>query len=248
MLRHVVMYVAIAIAFISISLSYASDKSLKDEQASICRTNLQQLDEAKQKWASTTKAVPGDTSFAIHIVDYLPEGNMPKCPSGGVYQFNVVGKKPSCSIHGAQSAEIAYEKAPQGIDSMELENALQMMRKMEQAKELGEIALRMAPRAFLEYSAMPMSGQMQERGFGIEQPPTLKADMIAFRVQLKAGANPDLIRIKDYTPPERTAYTVSFGSPGKVVAAEEGGMTLFEYLKAIKQYEALKSLKEHGSN
>jgi hypothetical protein len=65
-----------------------------------CLSNLRRLDEAKRKWASDTQKMDGDTPFAAHIVDYLPKRSMPKCPTGGEYQFKPVGAKPACSDHG----------------------------------------------------------------------------------------------------------------------------------------------------
>lgn len=65
-----------------------------------CLVILRQLDGAKQRWAADTKKVKGDVPFAIHIIDYLTDRSMPKCPSGGKYSFNPVGQKPECSVHG----------------------------------------------------------------------------------------------------------------------------------------------------
>lgn len=66
-----------------------------------CQANLRQLDEAKRRWSTDNKKALGDTTFASHVVDYLPSKEMPKCPGGGEYRLNVVGERPRCSIHGS---------------------------------------------------------------------------------------------------------------------------------------------------
>jgi len=65
-----------------------------------CLRNLRRLDEAKRKWAADTQNMDGAIPFAAHIIDYLPKGSMPKCPTGGEYHFNPVGTKPECLVHG----------------------------------------------------------------------------------------------------------------------------------------------------
>lgn len=66
-----------------------------------CYRNLSRLDAAKRKWALATKKSDGDTPFASHIYDLLPEGTRLKCPTGGDYILNPVGDRPRCTIHGS---------------------------------------------------------------------------------------------------------------------------------------------------
>jgi len=91
-----------------------------------------------------------------------------------------------------------------------------------------------------------------------EDSPTLAEDMSLFRELLNTGADPNLVRIAGYSKPTEDALTgvtrnvtpevtvneplVSGGKPGEVVLAEDGGMTLRQYLEENGLKEAVKLL------
>lgn len=75
------------------------ESALKRSEAE-CKQNLRLLHEAKRKWAADSGKKEGDTPFATHIFEYGNMSGFPKCPNGGEYNFNLVGERPSCSVHG----------------------------------------------------------------------------------------------------------------------------------------------------
>jgi hypothetical protein len=68
-----------------------------------CINNLRQIDGAKQTWAMEHKAAPDAVPTWQDIQPYLgrwPQGEIPKCPKGGVYTVGSVQVAPTCSIKG----------------------------------------------------------------------------------------------------------------------------------------------------
>ena len=68
-----------------------------------CINHLRQMDAAKNQWAlensKTADAVPTERDIAPYI-KLDADGNLPKCPAGGVYTLNAVSASPTCSIAG----------------------------------------------------------------------------------------------------------------------------------------------------
>ena len=69
-------------------------------KAIICSMKLQQIDHAKQIWATANNKAETDTPAEQDLAPYLRNGNMPVCPCGGTYKINAVGEKPTCSVSG----------------------------------------------------------------------------------------------------------------------------------------------------
>ena len=67
-------------------------------QASICINNLRQIDEAKNSWVLEHNLTNGASLAADQLTNYFREGEMPACPSGGIYSVGIVGKVPTCSL------------------------------------------------------------------------------------------------------------------------------------------------------
>jgi hypothetical protein len=68
-------------------------------QMNACLSNLRQIDDAKQQWATQNKKETTDTPTAQELDAYLHRSfTTLKCPAGGVYTINAVGEKPTCSI------------------------------------------------------------------------------------------------------------------------------------------------------
>jgi hypothetical protein len=78
--------------------------------ANACINDLQQLDAAKNEWALEHNAKSNDVVTINDIRPYIErernnpyikldaKGNLPKCPSGGVYTIGKVGESPTCSL------------------------------------------------------------------------------------------------------------------------------------------------------
>lgn len=71
----------------------------------ICKNNLKMIDLAKEQWALDNKkssdALPTWNDLLDSVSPSAPYlSQMPKCPDGGTYTLNAVGKNPTCSIPG----------------------------------------------------------------------------------------------------------------------------------------------------
>jgi ABC-type transport system involved in multi-copper enzyme maturation permease subunit len=65
--------------------------------ANPCLNNLRQIDAAKQEWALENGKTNGVVT-ANQLTNYLYDGIMPKCPSGGEYTIGKIGEPPTCSL------------------------------------------------------------------------------------------------------------------------------------------------------
>jgi len=79
--------------------------------ANACINNLREIDAAKNQWMLEHNAKSNDIVTLGDIRPYLvpcvqpngylkldAKGNLPKCPSGGIYTIGNAGEPPSCSI------------------------------------------------------------------------------------------------------------------------------------------------------
>jgi hypothetical protein len=78
--------------------------------ANACVNNLRQIDGAKQQWALEHNAKSNDIITIKDIRTYIEsernnsyikldtKGNLPKCPSGGIYTIGKIGENPTCSV------------------------------------------------------------------------------------------------------------------------------------------------------
>jgi hypothetical protein len=153
----------------------------------------------------------------------------------------------------ADAYEAFLKKYPKGADSDDLRSDLPPLIKVRVATALGGLALEMAPSAPVTYVATPFAsginkGVLESRSGKIESPPKLATLMLKFREMLEKGADSTLIRIAGYRPSQlksvgtskdgKSMMSMDCGSPGKVVPAEQAGMTLLEYFEAIQLKEA----------
>ena len=70
-----------------------------------CINNLRQIDGAKNEWALENGKTNGTVATKTDIKPYIKldsKGNIPHCPSGGIYTIGKVGENPTCSIGGPQ--------------------------------------------------------------------------------------------------------------------------------------------------
>jgi hypothetical protein len=78
-------------------------KARTTAQMHACINNLRQIEGAKETWAVEHKKETTDTPTAQDLDPYIKAGfNRLKCPAGGMYTINSVGKKPTCSIPNHQ--------------------------------------------------------------------------------------------------------------------------------------------------
>jgi len=74
-------------------------KARSTAQMNACLSNLRQIDDAKQQWATANNKQATDTPTAQELEPYLHRSfTTLKCPAGGVYTINSVGQAPGCSI------------------------------------------------------------------------------------------------------------------------------------------------------
>ena len=78
--------------------------------ANACINNLRQIDAAKNQWAFEHNAKSNDIITINDIRPYIErernnsfvkldaKGNLPKCPSGGIYTIGKIGEPPICSL------------------------------------------------------------------------------------------------------------------------------------------------------
>jgi hypothetical protein len=67
-----------------------------------CINNLRMLEEGKAQWAEEHKKTNGAAVTWADVLPYIGRGNgqIPKCPDGGIYTLGRVGETPTCSIPG----------------------------------------------------------------------------------------------------------------------------------------------------
>jgi methyl-accepting chemotaxis protein len=81
----------------------AAQQSDEESARNTCINHLRQIDAAKNEWALENNKTVGAIPTATDIAQYIKldaDGNIPGCPSGGIYTIGAVGVPPSCSIHG----------------------------------------------------------------------------------------------------------------------------------------------------
>jgi len=78
--------------------------------ANACINKLRQIDAAKNEWALEHNAKSNDVVTVNDIRPYIErernnpfikldaKGNLPKCPSGGIYSIGKIGEPPTCSL------------------------------------------------------------------------------------------------------------------------------------------------------
>jgi len=93
----------VAIAFIGLLTFAIVIPNLAKQTASArpCIANLRELDSAKQQWAVEHGKTNGAVCIESDIKRFVKldsEGNLPKCPLGGIYTIGKVGENPTCSL------------------------------------------------------------------------------------------------------------------------------------------------------
>jgi ankyrin repeat protein len=96
-------------------------------------------------------------------------------------------------------------------------------------KQLGDVAVRMAPTTGISFIAAPFSDTMSGGGATVIQSSTLNEDMAAFLKLIEAGADPNLVRIYQ-------------GQEDIAVPADEEGVPLLNYFLSIKIEDSYRSV------
>ena len=94
-LVEIMIVVAIIGLLASIAIPNITQAREKARQ-NVCISNLRMIEGAKEQWALETKKEKADNPLAADLAPYLKA--QLNCPAGGVYTFNAVGEKPTCSI------------------------------------------------------------------------------------------------------------------------------------------------------
>ncbi|MCP5518768.1 MAG: type II secretion system protein [Verrucomicrobiales bacterium] len=73
-------------------------KVRRSAQRQACIINLQNIDSAKEVWATENRKADGEAVDETGVNEYLRDKAKPSCPGGGEYTYNNIGEKPSCSL------------------------------------------------------------------------------------------------------------------------------------------------------
>lgn len=94
----VVLIIGILLAIAVPSFISARERS----RANACRSNLRQIQAAKEQWAMATNQGPtAEPSWANLVPEFIQQ--QPSCPSGGNYTIGNMSTNPTCSIGGTHS-------------------------------------------------------------------------------------------------------------------------------------------------
>ena len=94
----VVMIIGILLAIAVPSFMNARERS----RTNACRSNLRQIQAAKEQWAMANNRGPTATPDWEDLVpDFMQQ--RPNCPSGGTYTIGNMSTNPTCSIGGNHS-------------------------------------------------------------------------------------------------------------------------------------------------
>jgi hypothetical protein len=227
----------------------AEAKKLIEQAAEANKKMIEQVAFEKAKTTNTASAIM-DFISKYPKSDLIPEANT---------RLRKI-RYDSCRATGSPSSTVCMEfikQYPEGPEAKELENDALKIKKLEQdmiakklekqkfekAKELGRIALRMAP-VIVEQTKVLQNGLIEQRYPSKVVPPAdIKVRLDQFRRMLKDGADPTLIRIKNFKAHYSNGLETSYGHHGEVVSAKEGGISLLEYFRLINVKEGADLLR-----
>jgi prepilin-type N-terminal cleavage/methylation domain-containing protein len=75
-------------------------RARKTAQKNACISNLQQLDGAKQLWATENRKGETEVPSEDDVRVYIKNERMPVCPGSGTYQILAVNVDPECTKKG----------------------------------------------------------------------------------------------------------------------------------------------------
>jgi ABC-type proline/glycine betaine transport system substrate-binding protein len=94
---------AVVWLLVGIFLSVAIPRFIHSRQLALrnaCVNHLGQIDAAKNQWAQDHKMTTNDIPTWDDLKSYLGsgDGEILKCPQGGVYTIRKIGESPTCSL------------------------------------------------------------------------------------------------------------------------------------------------------
>jgi len=87
-----------------------TEEMVRGGKSNACINNLRQIDAAKNEWTLEHNAKSNDVVTVNDMRPYIErernnpfikldaKGNLPKCPSGGIYSIGKIGEPPTCSL------------------------------------------------------------------------------------------------------------------------------------------------------
>jgi hypothetical protein len=81
-----------------------------------CKSNLREIQKAKEHWAADHKKALTDVPSETYLVrknGYIRD--LPTCPSNGMYRINTVGELPTCSLAFQGHSIFAPESATNSV-------------------------------------------------------------------------------------------------------------------------------------
>ena len=92
--------IMIVVAIIGLLAAIAIPNFMKNRtqaQKNACANNLRLIDAAKEQWAMESGQVSTAAAVTASINSYLKGDTTPACPAKGVYTYQAVGTKPTCT-------------------------------------------------------------------------------------------------------------------------------------------------------
>ncbi len=74
-------------------------KAAEESRKTVCMNNLRQINYANETWALMNNKRQGDLIDVAEVNLFIKK--IPECPSDGVYNYGLVGEKPTCSLAAA---------------------------------------------------------------------------------------------------------------------------------------------------
>jgi hypothetical protein len=98
-----VLAIGLATRFVFIPI-YVRNHTRVDPAVNSCANTLAQIAGAKEQWALEFRKTTNDAPTIEDLRPYLGRGNngnLPKCPAGGLYVPGSIGQPPRCTVHGS---------------------------------------------------------------------------------------------------------------------------------------------------
>ena len=92
--------IMIVVAIIGLLAAIAIPNFMKNRvqaQKNACANNLRIIDGAKELWAMESGQAQSTAVVTASVNSYLKGDTTPACPAKGVYTYQVIGLKPSCT-------------------------------------------------------------------------------------------------------------------------------------------------------
>ena len=95
--------IMIVVAIIGLLAAIAIPNFMKNRETSqknACANNLRLVDAGKEQWAMESGQVTAAAVITASVNSFLKGETTPTCPAKGVYSYQAVGTKPTCTATG----------------------------------------------------------------------------------------------------------------------------------------------------